>query len=93
MTNIVEGLNIENVANQIIIETSASAFSPNLEPQNRIDFINGQKSNKYSSKSCPFLVHVESINNTIGNLHPTSLKKILYNKFPSIINIKRISKI
>jgi len=28
-----EGLNIENVANQVIIETSASVFFPNLGPE------------------------------------------------------------
>jgi len=37
----------------------------------------------------PYLVHVESFDGNIGNLHPMNLGKALADIFPAIINIKR----
>jgi len=37
-----------------------------------------------------YLVHIESMDSNIGNLHPMRLGKILANRFPAIINIKRL---
>jgi len=70
----IEGLNIDNVTNQVTVETMASAPFLNIGTQ-RIDFINSQK-NRYSSINFVFfLIHVESVDDNIGNLHSVSLRE------------------
>jgi len=64
---------MDNVVNQVIIEHEMDSAPPISEPNNRLDFINSQKSNKYSSNCPPYLVHVESLKGNIGNFHPMGL--------------------
>lgn len=63
-------------------------------PNRHISILNQSKNNIYNSKNLPpFLVHVESLNGNIGNLHPLSIGKILYkhlNFNDPISNIQKI---
>jgi len=46
-------LNVENVANQVIVEITTLPSFSNVEPYNRLDFVKSQKNNRYSSLNCP----------------------------------------
>jgi len=84
---------MEDVINQVTIELEMDSAPLVNEPNNRLDLIKSQKSNKYSSSNCPpYLVHVESFEGNISNFHPMSLGKVLADSFPAIINIKRRGK-
>jgi len=64
-------------------------LSFNETPYNRLEYINSQKNNRYSSSNCPpYLMHVESTDGNIGNFHPISLDKALAELFPSITILK-----
>jgi len=84
---------MDNVVSQITIEPEIYSTPPVIETNNRLDFINSQKFNKYIVSNCPpYLVHVESLEGNIGNLQLMSLGKALADSFPAIINIKRRGK-
>jgi len=86
----IKNSNIDNIANQIVIETTTPSSLLNETPYNRLDYIKFQRNNRYSSSNCPpYLVHVESLDCNIGNFHPMNLGKVLAEIFPAIINIKR----
>jgi len=92
-TNLQNTIDIDNVVNQITIEPESQSTSSVTGTNNRLTFINSQKSNKYIASNCPpYLVHVESLEGNLGNLHPMSLGKALADSFPAIINIKRRGK-
>jgi len=56
--------------------------SSNVESRGRLDYINSQRNNKYSSSNdLPYLVHLESLDGNLGNLHPMSLEKALIEIF------------
>jgi len=85
-----ENINVDNIVDQIIIESNAPSLSFNEIPYNRLKYINSQKNKRYSSSKRPlYLVHVEPTNGNIGNFHLMSLGKALAELFPSITNIKR----
>jgi len=91
-SNEMEVTNLENVASQITIEGSFSPTLPNKGASNRLDFINVQKKNTYSSSNhLPYLVHIEIIDN-IGDVHRMRLSKAFAEHFPAIQSIKRLSK-
>jgi len=75
-----EGLCINDVANQVVIETLTLIPSLSEKSHNRLEFINSQKINRYSSSNCPsYLIHTESIDSNIGNLHQeTSVSRRVY---------------
>jgi len=84
---------LEKVASQITIGNSH--FSPSLDKGNnsRLDFIKSQKKNRYTSSNYPpFLVHVDSMDGNIGNVHPMRLGKALADHFSSIRNIRKLGK-
>jgi len=90
-------LNVENIANQIVVETIMLPSLSNVESYNRLDFVKSQKNNRYSPLNysysySPYLVHVEYLDRNIGNFHLMSLRKVLAEFFPTINNIKRRGK-
>jgi len=90
-SNEMEITNLENVASQITIEGSFSPALPNKGVNNRLEFINSQKNTRYSSSNYPlYLVHIETIDDNIGNVHPMRLGKVLAEHFPAIQSIKRL---
>jgi len=90
---IMECSNMDIVANQVTIESSLSPSSVYKRNNNRLEFIKSQKNNRYlASNHPPYLVHIESIDGNIGNVHPMSLGKALADHFPTIQNIKRLDK-
>jgi len=48
-----EGIIIDNVANQITIESTNIISSMETKSQSRVDFIKSQKNNTYSSMNYP----------------------------------------
>jgi len=86
-------LSIDNIANQITIETISPISSLSEGSYNGLKFIKSQRKNKYSSLNCPpYLIHVGSMDGNIDNLHLMNLGKILADQFPSIVNIRRLGK-
>jgi len=84
---------VENVANQVTIIESQDLGTTSGLTNNRLSFINAQKKNRYSSSNHPpFIVHIESLDGNIGNVHPMRLGKALSGRYPSIQNIKRLGK-
>jgi len=84
---------MDNVANQVTIESPFSPPEQARRVNDRWEFVNSQKKNKYSASNCPpFLVHVESKDGNIGNVHPMRLGKALADYFPTISSIKRLGK-
>jgi len=76
-----------------VIKSSQSPKVVYGRNENRLDFINSQKINRYSSSNhSPFLVHIESLDGNIGNVHPMKLGKILADYFPAIQNIRRLGR-
>jgi|GEM_PF-3618811 len=58
--------NLDMVANQVTIESSPSPLQAVVN--NRLEFINSQKGNRYSpSNGPPFLVHIESMDGNSYN--------------------------
>jgi len=85
-----EVVSVDYISNQITIEANTSSPTSNIEKRGRLEYIDSQRGNRYSSSICPlYLVHVESLDGNIGNLHPMSLGKTLADIFPAITNIKR----
>jgi len=82
-------INVDNIANQIIIQSTTISLPSNEEPENRLDFINSQKNNRYFFSNSPPYLHVESLDGNIGNFYPINLDKALAEIFPAITNIKR----
>jgi len=90
---IMECSNVDIVANQVTIENSPSPSSIYKRNNNRLEFINSQKNNRYTaSNHPPLLVHIESMDGNIGNVHPMSLGKVLADYFPTVQSIKRLGK-
>jgi len=84
---------VENVASQVTVSNTFSPSSVDRGINNRIEFINAQRDNRYtSSNHPPYLVHVESMDGNIGNVHPMRLGKTLIEHFPSIQSIKRLGR-
>jgi len=84
---------LENVASQITIANTPSPVYGDIGKNNRLEFIKSQKKNRYTpSNHPPFLVHVESTDGNIGNVHPMRLGKTLTEHFPSIQNIKKLGR-
>jgi len=52
-----------------------------------------KKKNRYgSSNHPPYLVHIETLEDNIGNVHPMRIGKALADHFPTISSIKRLGK-
>jgi len=86
-------MNLEEVASQVIVVNSPPSEGVNSITNNRLVFINSQRQNRYSSSNHPpYLVHIETIDGSIGNIHPMRLGKALSVHFPAILNIKRLGK-
>jgi len=83
----------DNVVSHITIESASSPIDGSSGADRRLNFINSQRNNRYSaSNSKPFLVHIESADSNIGNVHPMRLGKVLADHFPTINNIRRLGK-
>jgi len=92
-SSIMECANVDMVASQVTIGSSSPPSSIFTRNNNRMEFINSQKNNRYSaSNHPPFLVHIESTDGNIGNVHPMSLGKALADHFPTILSIRRLGK-
>jgi len=84
---------VENVASQVTVAESPELGASSGLTSNRLSFINAQKKNRYSSSNHPpFIVHIESLDGNIGNVHPMRLGKALSGHYPAIQNIKRLGK-
>jgi len=84
---------LENVASQVTIMDTSSSSPTDGRKNSRWEFIKSQKKNKYSSSNHPpFLVHVESTDGNIGNVHPMRIGKALADHFSSIRNIRKLGK-
>jgi len=64
---------------------------PMIGVQNKIDYINDQKGNRYSSKNVPpFIVHIKSTKKIL--IIYTLVWERNCHHFPTIINIRRVEK-
>jgi len=88
----VEASNIDNIANQVTIESPLSLSAQSKKNNNRLEFINSQRKNRYPPSNCPpFLVHIESTDGNIRNVHETE-EGPLADHFPTIQSIRKLGK-
>lgn len=85
-----------NQVNKVLITSSSSKNPKNSElsqKQNRLDTLNKLKNNVYKpSDSGPFIIFIESVDNSAGNIHPMVLGKMIWQLHKDITsNIVHIS--
>jgi len=82
---------VDFIVNQITIRTNTPSSASNAEKRSKLEYVESQKNNRYSSSKCsPYLVHIKSLDdNRKLTSYEKTLEKTLADIFPAISNIKR----